>query len=97
MHYNLLDHHFVMDRRKSGAVDFSKSFATATAAPLAAGKTFTLRLFVDKCSLEAFDGQGGFAMTNLVFPTEPYNSLRFKAEGGAFTVTKLRIYPLRLP
>ena len=97
MHYNLLDHHFVMDRRKSGQVAFSKSFATATAAPLAAGKTFTLRLFVDKCSLEAFDSKGGFAMTNLVFPSEPYNSLRFTAEGGAFTVTKLNIYPLRLP
>ena len=97
MRYNLLDHHFVMDRRKSGQVDFSKSFATATSAPLASGKTFTLRLFVDKCSVEAFDGKGGFAMTNLVFPSEPYNSLRFTAEGGAYTVTNLKVYPLRLP
>ena len=95
MHYNLLDNTFTMDRRNSGATDFSKTFATATSAPISAAKEYTLRLLVDKSSIEAFDGNGEFVMTNLVFPEEPYNRISFNAKGGAFTVTSLTIYPFK--
>ena len=95
MHYNLLDNTFTMDRRNSGATDFSKTFATATSAPISAAKEYTLRLLVDNCSIEAFDGNGEFVMTNLVFPEEPYNRISFNAKGGAFTVTSLTIYPFK--
>lgn len=94
MHYNLLDNTFTMDRRNSGATDFSKTFATATSAPISAAKEYTLRLLVDNCSIEAFDGNGEFVMTNLVFPEEPYNRMSFNARGGAFAVTSLTVYPL---
>lgn len=95
MHYNLLDNTFTMDRRNSGATDFSKTFATATSASISAAKEYTLRLLVDKSSIEAFDGNGEFVMTNLVFPEEPYNRISFNAKGGAFTVTSLTIYPFK--
>lgn len=95
MRYNLLDNTFTMDRRNSGATDFSKTFATATSAPISAAKEYTLRLLVDKSSIEAFDGNGEFVMTNLVFPEEPYNRISFNAKGGAFTVTSLTIYPFK--
>ena len=95
MYYNLLDNTFTMDRRNSGATDFSKTFATATSAPISAAKEYTLRLLVDNCSIEAFDGNGEFVMTNLVFPEEPYNRISFNAKGGAFTVTSLTIYPYK--
>ena len=95
MYYNLLDNTFTMDRRNSGATDFSKTFATATSAPISAAKEYTLRLLVDNCSIEAFDGNGEFVMTNLVFPEEPYNHISFNAKGGAFTVTSLTIYPFK--
>ena len=95
MYYNLLDNTFTMDRRNSGATDFSKTFATATSAPISAAKEYTLRLLVDNCSIEAFDGNGEFVMTNLVFPEEPYNRISFNAKGGAFTVTSLTIYPFK--
>jgi fructan beta-fructosidase len=52
-------------------------------------------LLVDNCSIEAFDGNGEFVMTNLVFPEEPYNRISFNAKGGAFTVTSLTIYPFK--
>lgn len=94
MAYNLLDRTFTMDRRNSGITDFSKSFAAVTSAPLATAKEYTLRLLVDKSSIEAFDGEGTFAMTNLVFPEEPYDRIHFNAEGGAFTVTAFTVYPL---
>ena len=58
-------------------------------------KEYTLRLLVDKSSIEVFDGNGEFVMTNLVFPEEPYNRISFNAKGGAFTVTSLTIYPFK--
>ena len=94
MRYNLPEQRFLMDRRQSGQVDFSKTFATATEAPLSPAKEYTLRLYVDKSSIEAFDGKGEFAMTNLVFPAEPYNRIRFEAKQGGYTVTSLTVYAL---
>ena len=40
-----------------------------------------LRLFIDKSSIEAFDAEGRMAMTNLVFPTKPYNKIVIKGKG----------------
>ena len=94
MRYNLPEQRFLMDRRQSGQVDFSKTFATATEAPLSPAKEYTLRLYVDKSSIEAFDGKGEFAMTNLVFPAEPYNRIRFETKQGGYTVTSLTVYAL---
>lgn len=96
MYYNLLDRTFTMDRRHSGQVDFSPTFATATSAPIASDGEYTLRLLVDKSSIEAFDGNGEFAMTNLVFPEEPYNRISFHAKGGSYTVSSLTVYKLEL-
>jgi fructan beta-fructosidase len=51
-------------------------------------------LLIDKCSIEAFDGEGKFAMTNLVFPTEPYNQVKFYSEGGSYRVESFNVYSL---
>ena len=45
-----------------------------------------LRLFVDRSSVEAFGDGGRFAMTNQVFPSEPYNHISFYSKGGAYKV-----------
>ena len=55
----------------------------------------TLRLFVDKSSLEAFGDDGRFAMTNLVFPSEPYNRISFYAKGGSYAVSSFKVYKLK--
>ena len=95
MAYDLLEGTFLMDRRESGRVDFSPSFPTTTKAPIASGKEeFTLRLWVDVTSIEAFDGEGNFVMTNLVFPEKPYDRIVFNAQGGSYTVTSLNVYEL---
>ena len=75
MYYDLLRKQFVMDRSKSGKVDFSNDFPAVTAAPVHAGKTLRLRLFVDRSSIEAFGEDGKFVMTKLVFPSSPYNQM----------------------
>ena len=46
------------------------------------GSMPTRCLFIDACSIEAFDSEGRMAMSNLVFPTEPYNSIKVKGGEG---------------
>ncbi len=94
MTINAADDTFAMDRTHSGIVDFSEHFPAVTVAPAHnGGKTYTVRLFIDKCSIEAFDAQGRFAMTNLVFPNSPYNTLSITATGKA-KLNSLNIFPL---
>ena len=88
MTYNPKNRTFSMDRTQSGMTDFSNMFKTVSTAPTY-GAITQLRLFIDKCSIEAFDAAGKMAMTNLVFPTQPYNNLVVK--GGA----KTTIYTLK--
>lgn len=97
MYYDLLRKQFVMDRSKSGKVDFSNDFPAVTAAPVHAGKTLRLRLFVDRSSIEAFGEDGKFVMTNLVFPSSPYNQMSFGTEGSGYTVSSFNVYKLRCP
>ncbi|MBR4740353.1 MAG: DUF4980 domain-containing protein [Bacteroidales bacterium] len=85
--YDLNQKTFAMNRRGSGQVKFSKYFAAETIAPTLPGKKVTLRLLVDNCSIEAFGDD--FCMTNLVFPSEPYNTL--STDGEKIDVT---VYPL---
>lgn len=86
------------DRRKTESVNYVNDFALGTWAPLSLceGKTYHLNVFVDKCSVEIFVDGGRIAMTNLVFPTVPYNALRFYAEGGEATIENLNIHKLGL-
>ena len=95
MYYDLLRKQFVMDRSKSGKVDFSNDFPAVTAAPVHAGKTLRLHLFVDRSSIEAFGEDGKFVMTNLVFPSSPYNQMSFGTEGSGYTVSSFNVYKLR--
>lgn len=73
---------FAMERGRSGACDFSDAFPAQTVAPTY-GALKQLRIFVDKCSIEVFDADGKMAMTNLVFPTKPYNKLTVKGKAKA--------------
>ena len=84
--------------RIENAVNYKNDFALGTWAPLelCEGKTYHVDIFVDKCSVELFVDGGRIAMTNLVFPTRPYDGLRFYSEGGQATVNNLTIHSLGL-
>ena len=86
------------DHRKTMSVNYKNDFALGTWAPLSLceGKTYHLNVFVDKCSVEIFVDGGRIAMTNLVFPTQPYNTLRFYAENGEAQISNMKIYKLGL-
>jgi len=86
MNYDAQKQTFSMDRMKSGDVSFSEAFPCVTTAPTY-GSIHQLRLFIDRCSIEAFDSEGKMAMTNLVFPSEPYNIIKVK--GGKASIYEI--------
>ena len=118
IYFNLPEKRLVMDRTKSGIVDFGKKsvsheievhdrrkttsinyiddFALATWAPIKKENKYTLDVFVDKCSVEIFLNGGKVAMTNLIFPSEPYNRMCFYSKGGSFQVDSFKAYRLGL-
>ena len=87
MNYDAAKRTFSMDRTKSGDTGFSESFPCVTEAPTY-GTIKQLRLFIDRCSIEAFDSEGKMSMTNLVFPSEPYNNI--KVSGGNATIYEIK-------
>lgn len=95
MYYDLNRKQFVMDRSESGKVDFSKDFPAVTVAPANVDKELTLRLFVDRSSIEAFGEDGKFVMTNLVFPSQPYVKMCFEADKNGYAVKTLNVYKLQ--
>jgi sucrose-6-phosphate hydrolase SacC (GH32 family) len=97
MRFDVRKKTFQMNRQESGLTKFSKHFPTATIAPTLNNKTTgTLRLYIDRCSIEAFDGEGRFAMTNLVFPTTPYTTLSVSSENGKAHISDLNIYSINI-
>ena len=66
--------------RQQNSVNYQNDFALGTWGPLA--------------SVEAFVDGGRIAMTNLVFPTKPYNNLRFYSVGGKASFKNVKVYKL---
>lgn len=87
MRYDAQKQTFAMDRKQSGDVSFSEAFPVETVAPTH-GALKQLRLFIDHSSIEAFATDGKMAMTNLVFPSEPYNIIKVK--GGKATIYEIK-------
>lgn len=96
MRYNSAARTISFDRRESGIVDFSESFPAVTVAPTFEknGKV-TLRIFIDRSSIELFGNDGRFVMTNIVFPNEPYSTLSVSSAGGNARLNNLKIYSLK--
>lgn len=96
MRFNPSNHTLSFDRRHSGIVDFSQDFPAVTVAPtFDNGKKVSLRIFIDKSSMEVFGNNGKFVMTNLVFPNEPYSTLSVTADGGNARIENLKIFSIK--
>ena len=96
LRYNSSDHTLSFDRRHSGIVDFSQDFPAVTVPPTFENdKKISLRIFIDKSSMEVFGNNGKFVMTNLVFPTMPYSTLSISATGGSAKIENLKIYSIK--
>ncbi len=95
MTYSVADATLSFDRRESGIIDFSQDFPAVTVTPtFNTGKSMPLQIFIDRSSMEVFANDGKGVMTNLVFPTVPYDKLTFSTDSGTAKVTNLKIYSI---
>ena len=97
--FDLHEHREIKDSfRKLNSVNYKNDFALGTWAPLSLcdSKTYHLDVFVDKCSIEIFVNGGRIAMTNLVFPTQPYTSVKFYSDGNKAAYRNIKVSELRL-
>jgi fructan beta-fructosidase len=79
-----------IDRTRSSTTDFSRSFSGQHAAPFSPGeRSIDVRILVDRCSVEVFADGGRAVITDLVFPSAPYDRLRLFSVGGAVTLSSL--------
>lgn len=97
MTYDVKARTLSFDRRESGITDFSQDFPAVTVAPTFNGTKdkLSLRIFIDRSSIEVFEKDGRFAMTNLVFPNEAYSQLKLASEGGSAEIKNLTIYTIK--
>ena len=86
--------------RIENSINYKNDFALATWAPLSlcqdGKKTFHLDIFADKSSIELFVDGGRIAMTNLVFPVEPYENVKLYSQGGKAEFQNMKIHTLGL-
>ena len=82
--------------RKLNAINYKNDFALGTWAPLSLcdSDTYHLNIFVDKCSIEIFVNGGRISMTNLVFPTVPYTSIKFYSDGNRASFKNIKVCEL---
>jgi len=84
------------DGRKTMSLNYKNDFALATWAPFSVKGGHTVKILYDLCSLEVFIDGGRVAMTNLVFPDVPYDTLELYSDGGKFKVDTIKITSLGL-
>lgn len=84
-----------VDRSHAGRSDFSPYFATTRPVPLSRSAVHSFSLWLDRASLEIFVDGGEATVTNLIYPTEPYDRMNFYAKGGLMYVRNLKTSVLK--
>lgn len=76
---------------------FSDKFATAVhwAPRVATDSVVRMHLYVDRSSVELFADGGGTALTDIVFPTQDFTSMRLVVKGDAVRMRDANISALR--
>lgn len=86
-----------VDRANSGNVGFHPLFASVDSAPVSvdAQGNVTLRIYVDRSSVEVF-AQGGLrTITDQVFPADGAKEVALFAEGGVAQLKSLTVTPMK--
>jgi len=93
--YDNLNKLFFVDRTNSGWDNPSKEFAGLHFAPyIINSPTLTLRLIIDKSSVELFAVDGLVVMTEQFFPSEEFNMISLFSEKGEVELLKGKITKL---
>ena len=85
---------FYSDRSAAGTGDRYADFGTgvATGERIAKSEILELRVLLDRSSIEIFADDGATVFTELLYPTEPWSTLR--VTNGTGTVARARVFDL---
>lgn len=87
---------FFIDRTNSGKIDFEKGFAERhTALRLANTSTMNISLIIDVASVELFADDGLITMTDIFFPSKPYNQIHLQSIGKRTLINRLEFISLK--
>lgn len=87
---------YFIDRRQSGTMRFSDRFAGIHYGPrLVEEDRHSLTLLVDVASIELFADGGKTVMTDIVFPDEPFTSIRLLPQGAGLSLQSAKFYDLQ--
>lgn len=76
--------HFFIDRTKSGQVQFQTDFSGIHKAPRISNEQgINMTVVIDKASVELFADQGLTVMTELFFPSTPFNNITLRSSEKA--------------
>jgi fructan beta-fructosidase len=87
---------FYSDRTAAGEHDFSDTFADRIhrATRIADGDVVRMRVFLDVASVELFADNGATVLTDIFFPSEPFDRLALYSDGGTVTLLRAQIAEL---
>lgn len=81
--YNKKDNQYFIDRQNARKQIFEKGFGAVHTAPrLSRSNSTDVQLLFDAASVEFFADGGLTAMTDIFFPTKPFNKLHIKSKEG---------------
>lgn len=91
--FNAATNEVYLDRKNSGITNFSHHFASDNQVGVLAGNEFakTATILVDHSSVELFINNGRMVLTDLIYPSSPYNHLVLNPEGSSLTIKKLQV------
>ncbi|MGC9152027.1 MAG: glycoside hydrolase family 32 protein [Microbacter sp.] len=94
--YDAAKKQLFVDRRKSGIVSFSPDFPVVATAPcLLENHQLKLHILIDAASIEVFAQNGTSVLTDIFFPTKPYNQLSLFSDKGTVEVDNMTLWKLK--
>jgi fructan beta-fructosidase len=94
--YDILKKQYFSDRTAAGNHSFSEKFAEAIhTAPYEKNKRLRLHLFMDASSAELFADGGFVCITDLLFPSKPFDKVELIAEGGKVNILSAQCFSLK--
>ncbi len=97
--YDTATSRLFIDRRNSGNVGFNSRFASLDDAPVTPDEdgNISIRIYVDRSSVEVFAADGRVTLTDQVFPTAGARNVEVWSEGGTAHLESLTVTPLYGP
>ena len=86
----------LLDRTKSGNVEFNKSFPSVEKANVSLHNgSLKVKVLVDKCIVEVFVNDGETTITDLVFPRENKGKIQLFSEGGKAIFKSVKVWNIK--